>query len=117
MNRTGTTRIIFELKAVVVKVPNFRDGWKLFLTGLLSNMQERQFGALGWPELCPIVWSLPGGWVVVMKKARMMTRAEFDKFDANDFIEDGLFCTLPVEPKMNSFGYYKGRIVAVDYGS
>jgi len=116
-NRQGTTRIVFELKTVVVKVPNFRDGWRLFLLGLLCNLQERQFGALDWPDLCPIVWSSWGGWVVVMKKARMMTRGEFDRFDANGFIEDGFAGHLPVEPKMSSFGVYDGNVVAVDYGS
>jgi hypothetical protein len=43
--------------------------WKHFLYGLLANMQEAQFSKTSWPELCPVLWSLPGGFLVVMPRA------------------------------------------------
>jgi hypothetical protein len=30
------------------------------LRGLLSNMQQRDFEAEGWPELCPVLISMAG---------------------------------------------------------
>ncbi len=79
-------------------------------------MQEREFSRTGWPELCPVLFSLPGGWLVVMSRARPLTCYEFNAFDTREFIErsDGV---IPVEQKQDSFGWLDGRIVAVDYGS
>jgi hypothetical protein len=36
---------------------------------LLANMQERDLSKLGWPELCPVVFAVPGGRLVVMRRA------------------------------------------------
>ncbi|WP_085033923.1 hypothetical protein [Ensifer aridi] len=116
IDRKGTTRIVFLIGLVAIKVPNFLNGWKLFLCGLLANMQERQFGAAGWDGLCPVLWSLPGGWVVVMRRARVMTPEEFLAFDAEAFCNRSEY-VLPVEAKSSSFGFIDGQIVAVDYGS
>jgi hypothetical protein len=45
-----------------------RDGrgwwWEFLLRGLLSNMQEREFAGEDWPELCPVRFSIPGGFLV-----------------------------------------------------
>lgn len=111
----GCTRHVLLVGRWAVKVPALWS-WKLFLCGLLANMQERTFAACGWPELCPVVWSIPGGWVVVMRRARVLTDAEFAAFDAPTFCqcEDRL---VPAELKANSFGWLDGRIVAVDYGT
>lgn len=86
--------------------------------GLLANLQERSFSAAGWPELCPVIWAFPGGWLLIMRRARQLTMKEFDsliysewiKGDSNDYI-------IPVEEKLDSFGMLDGKIVAVDYGN
>lgn len=117
INRQGTTRIVFVFNQFVVKIPNILDGWELFIYGLLANMQESRFGKLAWHDLCPVLWAFPGGWFIVMPKARMLTREEYFAFDVDGFLEEGRFGPLPAEKKMNSFGHYDGRIVAVDYGS
>jgi len=97
-----------------VKFPAL-SAWHLFLLGLLGNMQERQFSKLGWPELCPVTWSIPGGWLVVMRRALPLTRDEFQDLDFDEFrIKDEY--TVPVENKLDSFGWIDGRLVAVDYG-
>jgi hypothetical protein len=116
VNREGTTRIVFVSTTRVFKVPNFMSGWRLFLCGLLANMQERQFGALGWDELCPVFWSIPGGWLVVMPRARVMSDAEFASFDVTEFCEREDY-VVPAEHKSNSFGFLENRIVAIDYGN
>lgn len=81
-------------------------------------MQEVKFSETGWPELCPVVFSLPGGFLVVMRRAQPMTTGEWNIFknDLPTFC-DKKYYTIPVEKKRDSFGWIDGKIVAIDYGS
>lgn len=115
--RSGYSRVVILIGPYAVKIPNFFF-WKGFLYGLVGNMHEVQWyrhSSEDMKRLCPIRFAIPGGWLVVMSRARDMTRDEWDGFDAMEFIGSGQN-TIPVEPKMNSFGWLDGRIVAVDYG-
>lgn len=78
-------------------------------------MQERDFGTLGWEGFCPVTWSLPGGFLVVMQRAQPMPSWQWDEFDAEAFIHFPHY-TIPAELKQSSFGILKGKVVAVDYG-
>lgn len=115
-NRQGVTREVFLIGRWAVKVPRMVYGWRMFLCGLLANMQEREFGRLLWPELCPVVFSLPGGWLVVMRRARPLSDEEWTAFDPIPFCHQA-HRPLPVEMKRDSFGWLDGRIIAVDYGN
>lgn len=115
--RQGVTREVFLIGRWALKVPKLTKGWRMFLSGLLANMQERDFGRNGWEQLCPVVFSLPGGWLVVMRRASVLTLREWHSFDAEDFIVNGPGAMLPVENKPDSFGRLDGRIVAIDYGN
>lgn len=124
--RTGVTRDVFLVGSLAFKLPKLTYGWKCFLQGLLANMQERQFAATGWPEFCPIRFSIPGGWLVVMSRARPLTAAELATapIEMKPFAHGAVpWLTLdadyiiPVECKEDSFGVFEGRIVAVDYGN
>ena len=80
-------------------------------------MQEQQW----WknfprPELCPVLWGLPGGWLIVMRRAEPLTRAQFDKIDLETWCDRGDW-KIPAELKMDSFGWLDGKLVAVDYGN
>lgn len=118
LNTRGVTRFVILTKRYAIKLPRFwwHGGfrWQMFMFGLLGNMQERDFATTGWPELCPIRWSLPGGWLVVMRRAAPLeidlTDDEYRAFvDHEDY-------HVPVEHKADSFGWLDGRLVAVDYG-
>lgn len=111
----GATRLVFLFGRHAFKIPR-PTTWRSFLNGLLSNMQERDFGRLGWPELCPVVASLPGGWLIVMPRADPVRDKEWAQFNPEVFCENGER-TLPVEYKQDSFGILNGKVVAVDYGS
>lgn len=111
----GVTRTVILVGRLALKFPAVGE-WRLFLLGLLANMQERQFGRAGWPELCPVLWSIPGGWLVVMARAREMTTEEFEAFDFDRFVLGGTY-VVPVERKADSFGWLDGRVVAIDYGN
>lgn len=112
----GCTRLVLLLGPWAIKVPNFLYGWRAFLNGLMGNMQEVTLSGCGWPELCPVLWRVLGGFLIVMRRARILTDGEFVAFDAAAFCECGDY-VVPAEPKSDSFGWLDGRIVAVDYGS
>jgi hypothetical protein len=120
--KKGSTRSVILLWKWAVKIPTLKT-WKLFLHGLLANMQEVEFSAAGWPELCPVVFSLPGGFVTVMRRANPLTEEEWleittgeDKDHIEDLIRKEEY-EVPIEEKIDSFGWLDGKLVAVDYGS
>jgi hypothetical protein len=83
---------------------------------MLANMQEKCFSDAGWPELCPVKFSLPLGLMVVMPRVRVMTTEEFARWDVTKFVETEDY-HVPAEKKYNSFGWLDGRVVAIDYGN
>lgn len=42
----GTHRTVYLVRKLAIKVPVVSD-WRMFLTGLLANMQEARFSATG----------------------------------------------------------------------
>lgn len=109
-----------------IKLPKLTYGWRLFLQGLLCNMQEAAWKGADFPELCPVVWATPGGWCLIMRRARPLTHAEWDAFAPPRFpcsmpdyigpwITRSADYVVPAEPKSDSFGMLEGRIVAIDY--
>ena len=111
----GTTRVVFLINQFAIKIPTIVE-FRLFLCGLLANMQEVQFSKTKWEELCSVVFYLPFGLMVIMKRATPLTREQYDSFDIDEFREKPNY-VVPVENKMDSFGILDGKIVAVDYGS
>ena len=111
----GTTRVVILIGGIAIKLPAYKE-WRLFLLGLLANMQERKFWTTKWPELCPVVFSVPGGWVTVMRRARPLTRDEFDSIDLEKWVDRDDY-RIPAETKMDSFGWIDGLLVAIDYGN
>ncbi len=111
----GTTRAVFLTRRLAFKVPT-PSHWQNFLLGLLGNMQERQFSTAGWPELCPVLFSLPGGFLVVMARAEPLTDLEWSMLEYERYVDREDY-RVPVENKRSSFGVYRGKIVAIDYGN
>lgn len=120
INWRGVTRIVIELKTVVIKVPNPRYQWDHFLKGLIGNIAEKKTWEYNSGKyelgksylLCPVVWMSWGGWILVMKKAVPVSR------------EDWEWITIPEHRKhfagddtMSNYGWYLGRLVKLDYGS
>lgn len=89
--------------------------WRTFLSGLLSNLNERQCECLNSAVLCPIVRSSPYGWYVVMLRADSIPEGEWDSVRNSDHIAD-ILRRYNVENKRCSFGRLDGKVVAVDYG-
>jgi len=117
----GTTRTVVLLGSVVLKLPKVHNPGssygKLydFIEGMQANIREKKFSQH--KGLCPLWVSIPFGLLNVMPKCRPMTKDEWDNFNPDLFCgntEPGVY--LPIEHKLDSFGRYKGRVVAVDYG-
>lgn len=110
--KRGATRLVVLAGNYAVKIPNPAT-WRSFLSGLLSNMEERGMGRLRHPLLCPVLWGIRGGWLVVMPAASPLCEYEFRNYvDVSQF----QCVTEAIEGKPDSFGWLAGRIVAVDYG-
>lgn len=103
------------------KFPNVIDSsnrfsWRTFCQGMLANMQEVTFSKAKWIELCPVLFHLPLGLLVVMPKVKLLTDDEFCEMDFIAFTDKPDYF-VPVEEKANSLGWLNGRIVAIDYGN
>lgn len=91
----GAVRTVVLTRHYVFKFPGRwtwaarRWWWRTWLRGLLSNMQEREFAAEGWPELCPVSYSIAGGFLVVMRRARPLSDSEWQQLDYRAFVTRG----------------------------
>lgn len=110
----GCTRTVSLISRYAVKVPTFSE-WRLFLKGLQGNTQEAEWSGFD-DRLCPVIFSLPGGFLTVMRKAEPMKSAQWRRIDIEAYMSHDS-AVLPVECKISSFGWLDSRIVAVDYGS
>jgi len=115
--KKGATRWVFFIGKFAFKFPSF-SGWKQFLWGLLANIQEKEFSKVDVlkNKLCPVIFSFPFGFLVVMPKAKILERDEISKEHLKTFCTCGEFM-IPSELKYDSFGYLNGKLVSVDYGS
>lgn len=114
--RSGSTRWVLIIGNLVFKIPSFYN-YTNFLWGLLANMQEVRFSKCVdmKHKLCPVKFYLPLGFLVVMPKARILTKNELSKERLEKFCIGDNF-KIPAEIKHDSFGYYKCKLVVVDYG-
>lgn len=114
----GSSRTVILTQRWAIKLPGawaypgYR--WTSLLRGLLHNMEERAFSRLGWPCLCPVHFALPGGLLIVMPRARPLSRQAWLALDYRRFFAAHGIQPL-AEEKIDSFGIYDGRVVAVDY--
>lgn len=116
--KIGASRIVFLCGNYAIKIARM-DRYRAFLYGILANHQESTFyRAYKHEKLCPVVrlpYVLLGYAVIVMRRAKPLTGAEFRKLRYMSFVNEDDFC-IPAENKIDSFGKYNDKIVAVDYG-
>ena len=113
---TGVAREVILVGPWAVKIPKLRYGWRNFLQGLIANMNEATWGRSGYEGLCPVLFTLPGGWLLIQRRATPLTCAEWCSLDQESFLDRGDYL-IPAEWKRDSFGRINERIVAVDYGN
>lgn len=111
----GTTRIVFVFKTFVIKIPNFLYSHQHFLQGCYANWSERRFTKSFkclpeyYNKICPTLFCTWFGLISIQPKAKMLPRplTETEKkiFELYNF-ED---------IKTVNIGYYKDKLVLVDY--
>lgn len=120
VNRKGVTRIVIELKTVVVKIPNFTCQWNHFLLGVIGNIQESQ--TWKWNSglyekgtshlLCPVLWCSWGGWILVMQKAKTLSRQDWENMQEYTTEHRKHYGG---DDNMANYGILNGKLVKLDY--
>ena len=105
--KNGSFRITFVIGKYAIKVPRLRQ-WRYFLQAILMNIYEKEWSKVDDYDLCPVYFSFLG-LINIMPYCKPITEKEYKKLKMYKFI--GLS-----ENKISSFGKYKNKIVAVDYG-
>lgn len=113
--RWGSTRTVLLIGRWAVKTPS-RVEWRLFLHGLLANLQERLWSQTGDQRLARVLWADPFGLVLVMERADPLPRNLHPKHFAA-IMELQRFEGLPQDIKMDNFGFRGRSMVMIDYGS
>jgi hypothetical protein len=112
IDRRGATRIVILTQKWAIKIPSFVE-WRLFLFGLLANMQEVKFSrSHDFKDiLCPVVFSIPGGFLLIMPRVEVVDEISYDEL--YPFVK-----RLPfLEVKACNYGYLREVLVCVDYGN
>jgi hypothetical protein len=113
--RRGCTRLVLLVGPWAVKLPHFLRGWRDGLYGLCGNMNEAERS--GAPAACPVLWHIPGGFLLIMRRADALDDEEFAGLDAPALC-DPHPALRSAENTASSFGRLPdGRVVCVDYGA
>lgn len=119
INRKGVTRIVIELKRVVIKIPNFTCQWSHFLQGIIGNINEDKTWKWNSGQLekgtshllCPVIWCSWGGWVLIMRKVdELITDDNIDIWDCSEHKKH-----FKGDDKMSNYGIIGTRLVKIDY--
>ena len=119
INLKGSTRIVFMFNKVVVKMPTLKS-WRLFLNGLLANLQERQFSKLENKNLASVLFSDPVGLIIVMEKVRKVHHqglffVEVQKICCESDLHLDFWLS---DCKPENYGYNnRGQLVKLDFGN
>jgi len=116
MIKRGVTREVLIFRKIVIKIPSLRS-WKLFLHGILANLQEKTFSGAH-PMLMPVLFCLAGFILVMPKCERIFYNEESILIEALNAIKnDSLYEFLESDFKPMNYGIYMGNVVKIDYGS
>lgn len=109
--KKGTTRIVFLIGNFVIKMPRF-NSWKIFLRGILANIDENMWyknSPLEWKlKMCPTLFTL-AGFLLIAKRAKEITEEDYKNINID------YFKPIPCDFKKQNFGIYNERIVLIDY--
>lgn len=119
-NTDGVTRTVYLIGPHAIKVPTMRYGWRFFLRGLLSNMNESDVwgwsAAEGWAErgipralIARVRWCCPGGFLLCMERAdRTLREDELESVPAEMHRVRDL--------KADNVGVFGRELRIIDYG-
>lgn len=118
VNRQGATRIVLLFKQIVIKLPAVTS-WKLFLCGLLANIQENTFGRSGqYKELTKVHWMAPGGFLLIAERIAPVKHDGlfWVELEALALKSELAYEFIYSDAYPRNFGYRNGQLVKLDYG-
>lgn len=118
IDRKGVTRIVFIFSNFVIKIPNFSNCHQHFLQGCYANWSERQF-CKSFKDIEPkenFIWKVAPSyfcsWFGLLQiQAKCEPKLEHLTKEEMEFYKD----VSGTDNKKENFGWYKGRIVCLDY--
>lgn len=117
--RKGATRSVFVFSNFVIKVPTFLS-WRLFLNGLLANIQEELFSGVD-DCLCPVMYSDIFGFVLIMKRAcvipNRINHLNFCNYLEAKYKNNNMSELILSDSKPSNWGILEGKLVKIDYGN
>lgn len=104
--RHGVTRSVIIGPKRAYKFPSVRNGWRLFLCGLLANLSEKEWGNYLDSPIPPNtpLFVMPGGWLLVAPRAQPFN----GDWEALDWSPWG-------DRKRANLGVVDGRVVVIDF--
>lgn len=131
LNSLGTTRLVFVFKKFVVKIPNFTYCFLHFLKGMVANINETQCWKYSKYTksselLCPVIYGC--SLFLIMKKADVLSHirevremTNIGNINPEDELRERYGAWIEAgyggDDKADNYGYYKGKLVKIDYGS
>lgn len=112
--KKGTTRTVLLMSNYAIKFPRVSNGHLIFLQGCYANWSERHYCKMfkGMPDFYNKV--APSFFCSVFGLLQIQIRVEANRMELTDEQVD-YFKDLCTDTKPNNFGYYKGKLVCVDY--
>ncbi|MEO6302174.1 MAG: hypothetical protein ABIP51_03270 [Bacteroidia bacterium] len=116
----GVTRIVVLWRGVVIKFPKPMK-WSNFLRGLIGNINERD--TYRWNSgkyekgyshlLAPVIWCSWGGWILIMKRAKLLTEQEWGEGEwaVKEHIQN-----FRGDDTISNYGIINKKLVKIDYG-
>jgi hypothetical protein len=114
----GSTRLVLGLGPYAIKIAKEERGRRCnrFEAALWKRTTEERR-----KMLCPILATIPFGFVLVMKRATPISEEEKDRLISTDGFPDWDYVppdeTAPFEYKASDWGRFEGRLVALDYSA
>lgn len=117
----GATRRVFVFKTFVIKVPNTQE-YKLFLHGILANLQEKVFSRINRPDLAKVKFCGKLGLFLIMERAETLDVINLDWLKFKEDLEeqyknDEMKEFMLSDAKPCNWGYIDNKLVKIDYGS
>lgn len=116
LNKQGVTRLVFIFRRFVIKIPNFTVQHDHFLSGCCANWNERKRWKIFHPcndvdfgkKIAPTLFCSWFGLIQIQARCEILHRHLSEE-------EVEYFKDVTTDIKCQNFGYYKGRLVCVDY--
>lgn len=121
--KLGATRKVFIFNNIVIKTPNMKE-YRLFINGILSNLQEKEFSKIGRKDLAKVIFCDKLGLFLIMKKLNEVDvninwiefRNKLEEIYQNE--DDNMKQFMLSDMKPSNWGYDEnGMLVKIDYGN